>query len=249
MNNKSVIETARIGLNTVISDFCVIRENVKIGNNVVIHPHVTIYDGVEIGDNVEIFSGVVIGKEPKAPNVLSREIEFRRRVNIGKHTILGANSIIYCDVVIGDNCLIGDNVAVREKCHIENSCILGMNVTLNYNVRVGRSTVIMAKSHITGNTRIGNNVFISVGVTMANDNNFGMKGYNEETISGPFISDYSKIGVGAVILPSVRIGKNALVSAGSVVTRNVAPNSQVMGVPARHIKYLLPVEKSRMFLV
>lgn len=232
-----VIETKHIGTNVHISEYCVIRSDVRIGNNVTIHPHVTICDGVEIGDNVEIFPGALIGKEPKAPGILLRDINFNKKIVIGESCSIGPNSIIYYDVVIGKFTLIGDAVAIRENCRIGDRCILGRHVSLNYNVIIGEKTKIMANSHITGNATIGKNVFIGVGVISANDNNFGTKGYEEEAIQGPVIGDFVKIGVGAILLPNIKIGENALVSAGSVVTRNVEKYSHVMGVPARHINF------------
>jgi acetyltransferase-like isoleucine patch superfamily enzyme len=58
---------------------------------------------------------------------------------------------------------------------------------------------------------------------------------------GPIrVENNSFIGVNAVILPNVRIGPNAIVAAGAVVTRDVAPNTVVGGVPA---KFLMTVEE------
>jgi len=238
ISDKSVVQTDQIGENVSISEFCVIRPNVKIGNNVIIHPHVTICEGVEIDANVEIFSGVVLGKEPKSPDLLARRIDFVKSVFIGENSSIGPNAIIYYDVVIGNNCLIGDAVAIREKCIIGNRCVLGRHVSLNYNVVIGEGSIIMANSHLTGNTNIGKKVFIGVGVQSANDNYFGANGYDVAFTKGPTIGDNAKIGVGAIILPNIQIGENALIAAGSVVTKNVDRNSMVMGVPAKHIKYL-----------
>ena len=242
ISEKSTVETKDIGKNVQIGEYCVIRNNVKIGDNVIIHPHVIIDEGVIIEDNVEIFAGALIGKEPKAPDIIARKLNFSRKILIGRHCVIGPHSIIYYDVSIGQKCLLGDAVAIRENCKVGDRCILGRHVSLNYNVFIGDDSIIMTKSHITGNTHIGKKVFISAGVCMANDNNFGDMGYDENNIRGPVIEDFVKIGVGAVILPNIRIEENALVAAGAVVTRDVKKNSEVMGVPARHIKYLPPVK-------
>lgn len=52
------------------------------------------------------------------------------------------------------------------------------------------------------------------------------------------------IGIGAIILPGVTVGEGSIVSAGSVVTREVPPHYLVAGNPARHIKELKPNETS-----
>ena len=126
---------------------------------------------------------------------------------IGEDCIISPNTIIYNNVEIGNNNLIGDNTSIREQCIIGNECIIGRNVTLNYNVLVGDSTKILDGSVITGNMIIGSNVFISASVATANDNNMGKKGYKEDMIKGPIIEDNVAIGVGAIILPSIRIGE------------------------------------------
>jgi len=238
ISKKSTVQTKLIGHNTTIHEYCVIRPTVKIGNNVIIHPHVTICEGVEINDGVEIFPGVFIGKEPSRSTGLLRELDFSKKVIIGENCSIGPNSVIYYDVEIAKNCLIGDMAAIREKCTIGMGCIIGRHVSLLYNVSVGDGTKIMTNSHMTGNTKIGRNVVIGVGVNTANDNNFGEQGYDELLTLGPTIEDNVKIGTGATILPNIRIGKNAIVGAGSVVTKDVRPKSIVMGIPATHNRFI-----------
>lgn len=50
------------------------------------------------------------------------------------------------------------------------------------------------------------------------------------------IDDHADIGVRSVLLPGVRIGRGAIVGAGSVVTKDVPPNTVAAGVPARHLR-------------
>ena len=85
---------------------------------------------------------------------------------------------------------------------------------------------------------IGNNVFISVQVATTNDNAMGRDGYSKEKVRGGIIEDYATIGAAANILPNVVIGENAMVGAGSVVTKDVPKNQVVMGVPARMVRTL-----------
>src|SRR5262249_45675171 len=152
---------------------------------------------------------------------------------IGSNVSIGPNAIVYYDVEIGNNTLLGDGASIREKCRIGSFCIISRYVTLNYNSKVGDNTKIMDQTHITGNCIIGNNVFISTMVGTANDNHGGKKGYKEEIIKGPIIEDGAFVGVGASLLPGIRIGKNSIVGAGAVVTKNVEPNNTVLGIPAK----------------
>jgi len=238
ISNESTVQAKEIGDNVTISEYCVIRADVIIGNNVIIHPHVVINNGVRIADGVEIFPGAIIGKQPQLAGVLHHKPQFSDFVEVGKNSTIGPNSIIYYDVKIGSGCLIGDAVAIRERCTIEANCIIGRHVSLLYNVTVGHGSKIMTNSHITGNSVIGKNVVIGVGVNSVNDNNFGSEGYDRNTILGPRIEDNVKIGAGVTLLPNVIIGANSVVGAGSVVTRNIAKNTLVMGIPARKVRSL-----------
>jgi len=235
ISRKSVVETGATGKNITVMEYAVIRENVVLGDNVVVHPHVVIESNVTIGDNVEIFPGAYIGKIPGGPS-LSRKPRFRKSLVIGDNCSIGPNSVIYYDVKIGNNTLIGDGASIREQCRIGPSCVIGRYVTINYAVSIGSGTKIMDLAVITGNSTIGKNVFIAHSVVTANDNAIGRSGYNEKNIQGPTIGDGVSVGIGAILLPAVVIGKNATVAAGAVVARDVPENALVMGAPAKVVR-------------
>lgn len=226
------------GSDCTISTQATIQEEVEIGCRVVIHAHACVYRGTVIGDDCEINPGAFLGKEPKAPGTLLREPEFKRRIVLGDSVLIGPNAVIYYDVQIGNRSLIGDGVSMREQCHIGQRVKIGPNTTLNYNVRIGDDSQISQLVHVAGNTMIGNRVFIAAGVSMANDNSFGRSGDAEVRRDGPRIDDDCNIGPGAVLLPGVRIGRSAIIGAGAVVSRDVAPATLVMGVPARFVRQL-----------
>lgn len=219
-----------------IADTVKIGDNTEIGENVVIHDYAVIMDNVRIRDGVEIFPFSVIGRLPKGAGATSRNISTDfEPVVIGSGSVVSPGAVIYAGVRIGNNCLIGDNASVREGVVIGNRCIISRNVTLNYNVTIGDETKIMDNSHITGNCKIGDRVFISVGVVSVNDNNIGRAGYAEGEITGPAIGNDVSVGASAVLMPSVVIGDNSIVAAGSVVKKNVKPYSVVAGNPAKFV--------------
>lgn len=226
---------AVIGENVIISPYAVIGKS-SIGNECVIHPHVVIADGVDLGARTEVFPGSFIGKEPKGAGALARKPEFDLHVKIGEECSIGPHAVIYYDVEIGSNTLIGDGASIREKCQVGSKCILSRYVTVNYNTKIGDRTKIMDNTHITGNAFIGSDVFISLMVGTTNDN-VVRAGYSGH-VTGPIIEDDVVIGVGASLLPAIKIGKGATIAAGSVVTKNVEPKTLVAGAPARFVKRL-----------
>jgi len=221
-----------------IHEYAIIRQGVKLGRNVVIHPFVVIGEGVTLGEGVEVFPGAVIGKEPKGAGATARLPHFERRVRVGENTSIGPHAVIFYDVEIGRNTLIGDGASIREQCKVGDSCIISRYVTLNYNATIGNRTKIMDLTHITGNCTVGNDVFISIHVSTTNDNKIGKEGYHEERIIGPQVGDGALIGAGASLLASVRIGIEAVVGSGSVVTKAVPNHALVIGVPARQVGWV-----------
>lgn len=122
------------------------------------------------------------------------------------------------DVVIGHNCSIGAHSEIGRGTHI------------------GNYTRIGAQCFLPPDSRIGNMVFIGPGVRCADDRHpyVRMKGDDPPyTAEPPVIEDGASVGLGAVLLPGVRIGKNAIVAAGAIVTRDVPDGACVMGRPAR----------------
>lgn len=125
--------------------------------------------------------------------------------------------------------------------------------------KIDESTTIFAPFHTNFGkfTRIGNNVFINHacsfldmgGITIEDDVLIGPR-VNLVTENHPLdpsdrralmtkpivIKRNAWIGAGATILPGVTIGENAVVAAGAVVSKDVAPNTVVGGVPAKFIK-------------
>jgi acetyltransferase-like isoleucine patch superfamily enzyme len=224
---------ARIAAGVSIGPYSVIGA-AEIGPDCVIHPHVVIGEGVRLARAVEVFPGAYVGKEPKGAGALARQPVFERTVLIGDACSIGPHAVVFYDVVIGSNTLLGDGASVREKCRIGSRCILSRYVTVNYETIIGDGTKVMDNSHITGNSTIGRNVFISVMVGTTNDNVIRV-GFADHIV-GPVIEDNAVIGVGASLLPGVRLGAGCTVAAGAVVTRDVESSTLVAGVPARFVR-------------
>ena len=220
---------------STVGAFTYIDKDVVIGENVKIHPNVTIYSGVNIGNNVEIFPGAFIGKAPKG-KALDTNNSYENRITIGDWVVIGPNAIIYLGDEIQDETMIGDGVSIRENCSIGKHCIIGRGTTINYATKIGNRVKIMDLSHVTAHSVLHDNVFVGPHCCMADDNGFGKDDTNAEFVGGPEIFENANLGEGVRLLPMVKIGANAIVGAGAVVTKDVMPDVTVMGVPAKIIK-------------
>ena len=135
---------------------------------------------------------------------------------ISKKAKIGDNVKIWHFSYVGDDVEIGDNVKIGSLAHID------------YNVKIGDNTKIEGQAYIPPLSRIGKNVFIGPAAVLTNDP-FPMC----DKMIGVTIEDNAIIGSGAVIKAGITIGKNSVVAMGAVVTKDVASDTVVMGVPAK----------------
>ncbi len=233
----SIANTATIGANcvfgnnVVIMDNVVLGENVSIGNNCVIHPNTKIENNVEIQDNT------ILGKRPRSSVMSKIKVKVKYdSLHIAENTLVGTSVIVYCGTKIGKNCLIGDLASIRENCSINDYTIIGSAVTINVNTNIGKYTKIQTACHLTGNMVIEDHVFFGPEVTTMNDMYMGRTDSSEDKRVGPTIKTGARIGSNSTILAKITIGRDAVVGAGSVVTKDVPDAKVAVGVPARVIK-------------
>lgn len=148
------------------------------------------------------------------------------------------------DVALGSNVRLARFVNLYG-CSVGDNTKIGTFVEIQRNATVGRNCKISSHSFICEGVTIEDNVFIGHGVTFINDSypratdtDGNLQTEADWTVERTIVRRGASIGSGSTILANVAIGENALVGAGSVVTRDVAPNSVVAGNPARHLRYL-----------
>jgi len=124
------------------------------------------------------------------------------------------------------------NAQVREKCSVGSKTILSKDVYIDCGVKIGKRCKVQNGVSIYKGVTIGNDVFIGPNAAFSNDK-VPRAFIDDWAISETNIADGVSIGSNATIVCGVTIGEYAMVAAGSVVTKDVAPYTLVMGNPAK----------------
>jgi acetyltransferase-like isoleucine patch superfamily enzyme len=154
-------------------------------------------------------------------------------------------------VCIAPDVKLGENVKLSKfinlyGCEVGDNSKIGAFVEIQKNAKVGNNCKISSHTFICEGVTIEDDVFIGHSVTFINDS------YPRATSEGclqteadwkvetTLVKKGASIGSGTTVLSRVTIGENAIVGAGSVVTRDVPPNMIVAGNPAKILRSIAP---------
>jgi len=147
------------------------------------------------------------------------------------------------DVVLGENVIVRDFVNLYG-CEVGDNTKIGTFVEVQKGVKIGKNCKISSHTFICEGVVIEDNVFIGHNVSFINDRypraTAGDRLQTEDDwkVESTVVKRGASIGTSATILCGVVIGEEAIVGAGSVVTREVPPRAIVAGNPARILRYL-----------
>lgn len=241
--SASIHPSARIGPGTVLGEFCVVGARVTVGRDCRIGNHVVIHEDTVVGDTVRIDDHASLGKRPmKAANSATTRDQELPPLTVGELCIVGTGVVLYRGAAIDAKVLMADLCTVRENVTIGRGTIVGRGVTVENFCAVGRYCKLESECYITAYSTLEDRVFIAPGVVTSNDNFVGRTAERFKHFKGVTVKRGARVGAGTVTLPGVVIGEDALVAAGSVVTRDVPARMIVLGAPAKPWREV-PVEQ------
>jgi UDP-2-acetamido-3-amino-2,3-dideoxy-glucuronate N-acetyltransferase len=220
----SSLRPSNLAPNLLIGSDVTLGEGVEIGPNVVIHDGVTVEAGVRIEHGVVLGRVGLVGRRSRtapSPPPGPTLIEFGAivcpfaivdaGVRVGTHAFLGDRVSLRPGVTIGDDTSIGGatflgrGVEVGDRVRTQNACMIGPGVVIE------AGAFLAATVHaITGRTMS-----------------------SSPRRPPPVFRRGCQVGCGAMIMPGVEIGEEAVVGASAVVVDDVAPGETVVGIPAR----------------
>jgi acetyltransferase-like isoleucine patch superfamily enzyme len=148
---------------------------------------------------------------------------------------------------IGVDVTLGKDVKLSKfinlyGCKIGDETKIGAFVEIQKNANVGKRCKISSHTFVCEGVTIEDEVFVGHGVTFINDSyprattDGQLQTETDWHVEATLIKKGASIGSGATILSRVTVGENAIVGAGSVVTRDVPANAIVAGNPARRLR-------------
>jgi acetyltransferase-like isoleucine patch superfamily enzyme len=149
---------------------------------------------------------------------------------------------------ISEDVRIGENVRLSKfinlyGCSIGDNTKIGAFVEVQKNAVIGRNCKISSHTFICEGVAVEDNVFIGHGVTFTNDTypravtpGGELQTEADWVVETTLVKKGASIGSGSTILPNITIGEDAVIGAGSVVTKDVPPGVIVAGNPAKIIR-------------
>jgi len=170
------------------------------------------------------------GKLGKAWPALNARVRLRSAQRMGQRVTLRGRPAISNDglLTIGERVRLVSTVAQLELVTLPGGHLeIGDNVFINY------GSSLVASNHV----KIGNDALIGTHVMVMDCDFHNVEDKSWDTTGSPIvIEDRAWLGNRSIILKGVTIGHDAVVAAGSVVTRDVPPRTVVAGVPAKVVR-------------
>lgn len=203
-----------------------ISTGASVARDVTVGPFAVVHDGVALGQGSIVGSHCVLGEPLQAFYTGGTE---PLPTEIGAGAILRSHSVIYQGVSIGTGFRSGHRVTIREGSTIGDDVQVGTLSDLQGQLTIGHHARLHSSVFVAQLSVIEEFVWLFPRVVLANDPHPP----SDTCTQGPRIGRFAVVAANSVIMPGIDVGEHALVGAMSLVTRNVDPETVVMGVPAK----------------
>ena len=208
MKYEGIHPTAEIGAGAKVDP------SVTIGAFSLIHDNATIGKNTRIGSHCEI--GVPVETEPGG-------------IYIGADSTIRSHSVFYSGSSFGPGMTTGHRVTVREGVQAQEGLQIGTLSDFQGRLEIGRHVRTHSNVHLGQGASIGDFVWIFPYVVLTNDPHPPSEGH----LIGVTVEDFAAIATMTTVLPGITVGRDSLVGAHSLVSRDVPAGHVVAGVPAK----------------
>lgn len=160
----------------------------------------------------------------------------RKSSSLIKKAFIDKRAIVSKTAKIGEGTKIWAFVQIGDKAKIGKNCVIGNGAYIDRNVIIGNNVKVHNKALLYDGLIVEDNCFVGPGACVTNDR---YPKYNKTRSLKKVnwrIKKGASIGANTTILPDISIGRDAIVGAGSVVTKSVPDGAIVCGNPARAIR-------------
>jgi len=183
------------------------------------------YPNVQFGEDVQVDDFCILGRpargrEPGASPVV-----------IGEGAVIRSHTVIYGGVRIGARFQSGHWVLIREDTVIGDDCSVGTGSVVEFSVRIDDGVRLHSQCFVPEHSVLEAGCWLGPRVVVTNAR-FPASPRTKSSLEPVLIRKGAKVGANATLLPGITLGEGCLVGAGSVVTKDVAPDAIVRGNPA-----------------
>jgi acetyltransferase-like isoleucine patch superfamily enzyme len=207
----------------MISPSAVVDPQAQLAPGVSVGPFSIIHANVRLGAGSVVGSHCILGHQAPTGG--------QEPLTVGSGSVIRSHSILYEGSSFGPRLETGHRVTIREGVSAGENLRVGTQCDLQGDTVIGDFVRCHSSVHIGKHTQLGSYVWVYPYTVITNDPH-----PPSDVRLGAVVEDYAVIGTTAVVLPGVRVGRDAVVSAGSVVTRDVGEGDLVAGVPARRVR-------------
>lgn len=208
---------------TSIHPTAIVEPGAKIGQDVTIGEYSVIRSGVSLGDRSRVGAFCEIGFRN---NLDDRD----STLSVGEGAEIRSHSVLYSGSSFGNNLTTGHRVTVRSGTTAGEALHIGTGTDIQGKCKIHDFVRMHSNVHVSMMSEIESFVWLYPGVVLTNDPR-----PPSEILLGVHIEEFAVVAVGATVLPGIRVGRGALIGAGSILTRDADPDSLYSGNPARKL--------------